>query len=104
MGSFSMLVGYFLTIFSEIYSYYESPLLYHYLQRLQPFMLWSLILWSFALQLWLLICVDFFKAYLFGKPLTTSRSSRSKGRSRGIKKTISTKQGTASEDTETAAP
>ena len=31
VGSFSMLVGYFLTIFSYICSYCEFPLLYYYL-------------------------------------------------------------------------
>ena len=40
VGSFSMLVRYFLTIFSYVCSYCEFPLLYHYLLWLQPFMLW----------------------------------------------------------------
>ena len=40
VGSFPMIVGYFLTIFSQICSYCEFPLLLHYLLWLQPFMLW----------------------------------------------------------------
>ena len=51
----------------------------------------DLILWSFALQLWVLIWVDFIKTHLFGKPELHQEAA---GVSRGINKTILSKQST----------
>ena len=51
----------------------------------------DLILWSFALQLWVLIWVDFIKTYLFGKLEVHQEAA---GASRGINKTISSQQST----------
>ena len=49
----------------------------------------DLNLWSFALQLWVLIWVDSIKTYLFVKPELHKEAA---GASRGINKTISSKQ------------
>ena len=51
----------------------------------------DLILWSFALQLWVLFWVDFIKTYSFGKPKLPQEAA---GASTGISKTISSKQST----------
>ena len=51
----------------------------------------DLILWSFALQLWVLIWVDFIKTYFFGKPELHQAAA---GASRGIIKTIQSKHST----------
>ena len=51
----------------------------------------DLILWSFALQLMVVIWVDFIKTYLFGKHELHRRAA---GASRGINKTITSKKST----------
>ena len=48
-------------------------------------------MWSFALQLWVLIWVDFIETCLFAKPELHQEAA---GASRGINKTISSKQST----------
>ena len=91
VGSFSMIVGYFLTIFSSICSYCEFPLLYHYLLWLQPFMLWILSCGPLPCKLWVLIWVYFRKTYWFGKPELQQAAA---GASRGINNTKKSKHST----------
>ena len=91
VGSFSMFVGYLLTIFFQICSYCEFSLFYHYLLLTAALHVVDLILWSFALQLSVVIWVDFLKTYLFGKPELHEKAA---GASTGINNTISSKQST----------
>ena len=82
MCSFSMFVGYFLTLVSCVVALSPLTAALHVV---------DLTLWSFALQLWVLIWVDFIKAYLFGN---IELHQAAAGASRGINNTIQSKHST----------